>query len=64
MQSYQAMSKGTFSIEKENSKQSSFTRYQVYACIKLGNGNFIIKDNEGSAVELEPIYALECFWIK
>ena len=64
MKTYQAMSKGTFAIEKKNGKQSSFTRDQVYACVKRRDGNFVIKDNEGSAVKLEPKYALECFWIK
>ncbi len=64
MKGYQAMAKGTFAIEKENGTQSKFIRDQVYACVKRSNGNFVIGDLLGSAVELKPEYALECFWIK
>lgn len=61
---YNAMAKQSFGVPKTNGTSSHFIKEKVYDCIKRSNGNFVIKDDEGSALELEPQYALEEFWIK
>lgn len=61
---YKAMAKSSFGVPKANGTESHFTKNSEYDCVKRSSGNFVIKDNEGSALELEKEDALENFWIK
>lgn len=61
---YKAMAKQSFGVTKTNGTVSHFTKETVYDCVKRTNGNFVIKDDEGSALELESEDALYNFWIK
>lgn len=61
---YHAMAKESFSLPKQNGIRPSFTKNQVYECLKLGNGNFAIMNDTGKSIELDPEYALKYFWIK
>lgn len=61
---YKAMAKSSFSVPKALGAESSFTQNKEYDCVKRSNSNFVIKDNEGSALELDLEEALNNFWIK
>lgn len=61
---YNAMAKQSFGVPKTNGTVSHFTKEKVYDCVKRSSGNFVIKDDEGSALELELKDVLDNFWIK
>ena len=58
------IAKSTFSIPKENGKNSSFTEGKTYRSIVRSNGDYVIMDNEGSAVQLEEWHVKNIFEIE
>lgn len=58
-----AVAKSSFSVRKDNNKESSFTCGAEYDCVKRSNGDYTIKDNEGSALNLDEENTLAEFHI-
>lgn len=58
------IAKSSFSIPKENGTDSSFTEGRSYRCVIRSNGDYVVMDNEGSAVQLEEWHIKKLFEIK
>jgi hypothetical protein len=51
-------------ILKENATTAVFIRDKEYDCVVKQNGNYVIKEESGSAIELEPMWVELYFKIK
>lgn len=58
------IAKSNFSIPKENGIDSSFTKGKSYKSVIRSNGDYVIMDNEGSAVQLREEDVKDCFETK
>lgn len=57
------IAKSTFSLPKENGRDSSFTEGKSYRSVIRSNGDYVIMDDEGSAIQLEKEYVESLFKI-